>query len=136
MQKSEVRTQNSNAKANNAVHFCIMISYFRIRALLLHSSFWTSVFSLLTSAFVFVRDRGLVSRASTSAEIRNLLGRLENCLRRVSCCRSSFADHLFEFLPCPANAGDFDCAVFGNPKRSRNIGQPVSIRHREALRVV
>src|SRR5579864_3025291 len=96
----------------------------------------TSAFFLLTSAFSFVRDRGLISRASTSAEIRNLLGRLENRLRRVSCCRSSFSDHLFELLPCPSDAGNFDDAICGNPKRGRDIGQPVSIRHREGFRVV
>jgi hypothetical protein len=72
--------------------------------LLLHSTFLLLTFS--------IRDRGLISRASPSAEISDFLRWLEQRHRGVADSSCRLVRNLIEILARPTDAGNLDYSIF------------------------
>src|SRR5580704_1649381 len=91
----------------------------------------------LRSGFPFgVRDRGLVFRASTSAEIgHRFIGKEYRRWHATLRFPHSPVD-LLDFFPHPAHTGDLDFTIRGNPENRRHIGQAIRIRYWVGIGVV
>src|SRR6266496_2554898 len=76
---------------------------------------------------------GLVSRASTSAEIGYLLARLENWLWLRTVRLSGLSRDLLDFGLSPSHAGDLNLSILRYPECRRDIRQTVSVGNRESL---
>ena len=84
----------------------------------------------------FARDRGLVFGASTGLEFGNIFSGSENRSRLRVGQGSSFLIDFFDFLPHPADAGDFDLAIRLNPEDAGHVGQTIGARDRVRIGVV
>src|ERR1700687_4370920 len=65
---------------------------------------------------------GLILGTSTGAEIGDGFFGLEDGHRYGCSCGGGFAGYFFELLTHPADAGDFNSAVFANPEGGGDVG--------------